>query len=95
MRKRKKLLAAAGFCCLLVLALRLFPKNNTDFTGQRRLRLPGDAAYDTCRLLEEETGIQIFYLPEWTEKEDGFLHYDDFERFQWDKAYFQDVLEEL
>lgn len=45
-----------------------------DFTGMDRVRYPGDVAFDYCRALEEEIGIQIFYIPfEWTEKADGLI----------------------
>lgn len=92
MRGRWKLLGAA-----LVLTLLALPalRPDTDFTGRQRMRCWGDTAYDYCRALERETGTQIFYLPEWTEREDGLLHYRDFEGFEWNRQYFQDVLEEL
>ncbi len=75
-------------------------KNNqvttgTDFKGKTRTRYGSDVAYDYCRALEEEIGIQIFYLPEWTEKEAGLLCYEDFSGFPVDSEYFQLVLGEL
>ena len=66
-----------------------------DFTGKTRVRYAEDVAYDYCRALEKEIGIQIFYLPEWTEKADGLLSYADVADFPKDRAYFQYVLEEL
>lgn len=95
---KKKILCGTGVLALLVLAMLLARGSRdggTDFTGMDRLRYPEDTAYRFCRELEREIGIQIFYLPEWTEKEDGILHYSDLEGFAFDKAYFQLVLEEL
>lgn len=66
-----------------------------DFTGQIRQRYAEDVAYDYCRALEEEIGIQIFYLPEWTQKSAGLLSYDDVSWLRKDAHYFQMVLEEL
>ena len=49
-----------------------------DFTGKDRARYPGDVAFDYCRALEEQIGIQIFYIPdEWTEKADGLISPDE------------------
>lgn len=49
-----------------------------DFTGKDRARYPGDVAFDYCRALENEIGIQIFYIPdEWTEKADGLISPDE------------------
>ena len=49
-----------------------------DFTGKERARYPGDVAFDYCRALENEIGIQIFYIPyEWTEKADGLISSDE------------------
>lgn len=49
-----------------------------DFTGKDRARYPGDVAFDYCRALEKQIGIQIFYIPdEWTEKTDGLIHPDE------------------
>ena len=75
-------------------------KNNqvttgADFKGKTRTRYGSDVAYDYCRALEEEIGIQIFYLPEWTQKEAGLLSYDSFNGFPLDSEYFQLVLGEL
>ena len=69
--------------------------DGTDFTGARRMRYEGDAAYYYCRALEKEIGIQIFYLPEWTPKEAGLLQYSAFNSFPLDSYYFNLVLEEL
>lgn len=69
--------------------------DGTDFTGARRMRYAEDVAYYYCRALEQEIGIQIFYLPEWTPKEAGLLQYSDFSGFSLDNYYFYRVLEEL
>lgn len=71
------------------------PAARTDFTGQLRERYAQDVAYDYCRALEQEIGIQIFYLPEWTQKDSGLLSYADFEAIPKDQDYFQYVLAEL
>lgn len=42
-----------------------------DFTGKERTRYAEDVAYDLCRQIENDIGIQIFYLPEWTPKQDN------------------------
>lgn len=69
--------------------------DGTDFTGKARIRYDVDVAYEFCRALEEQIGIQIFYLPEWTPKEDGLLQYSDIQQFDFDREYFNDVLAEL
>lgn len=71
------------------------PAARTDFTGQLRERYAEDVAYDYCRALEQEIGIQIFYLPEWTQKDSGLLSYADLEAIPKDRDYFQYVLAEL
>lgn len=71
------------------------PAARTDFTGQLRERYAQDVAYDYCRALEQEIGIQIFYLPEWAQKDSGLLSYADFEAIPKDQDYFQYVLAEL
>lgn len=50
-----------------------------DFTGTYRARYPGDVAFDYCRALEKEIGIQIFYIPyEWTEGNgEALIHSDE------------------
>ena len=53
------------------------------------------SAYYYCRALEEEIGIQIFYLPEWTPKEAGLLQHSDFDSVTLDGYYFIHVLDEL
>jgi len=67
----------------------------TDFTGKTRVRYSQDVAYDFCRALEEQIGIQIFYTPEWTEKEAGLIQYEDIMPFLSDPEYYVDVLSEL
>ena len=69
--------------------------NGTDFTGASRLHYEEDVAYYYCRALEEEIGIQIFYLPEWTPKAAGLLQPSDLNSFPIDGAYFSLVLDEL
>lgn len=71
------------------------PAAQTDFRGQTRIRYAEDVAYEYCRALEREIGIQIFYLPEWTEKDSGLLTYADMEGFPKNREYFQYVLAEL
>ena len=67
----------------------------TDVAGNSRIHYAGDVAYDYCRALEQEIGIPIFYLPEFTEKADGLLSYASFNDFSIDATYFQMVLTEL
>ncbi len=69
--------------------------DGTDFTGKSRIHYSNDVAYSFCRALEEEIGIQIFYLPEWTPKEAGLIQYGDMEQFSFDGEYFNYVLMEL
>lgn len=69
--------------------------DGVDFKGKSRIHYSNDVAYDFCRALEQEIGIQIFYLPEWTPKADGLIQYSDVEQFDFDGEYFSDVLAEL
>lgn len=69
--------------------------DGVDFKGKKRIHYSNDVAYSFCRELEEEIGIQIFYLPEWTPKEAGLLQYSDMEQFSMDGEYFNYVLMEL
>ncbi len=69
--------------------------DGADFTGQARIRYDVDVAYEFCRALEEQIGIQIFYLPEWTPKEAGPIQHSDIQQFEMDRGYFEDVLAEL
>lgn len=69
--------------------------DGTDFTGAQRMHYEGDVAYDYCRALEQEIGIQIFYLPEWTPKAAGLLQYSSFDSFPLNGYYFDMVLTEL
>jgi hypothetical protein len=76
-----------------------------DFTEKARIRYSEDTAYDLCRELENAIGIQIFYLPEWTEKPENLrpgltIQHADFEGFDgWDSEtkskYFDMVNQEL
>lgn len=96
MKRRAVIAAAVLLGCLAgtgAYVYRTAPR--ADFTGQSRIRYRADVAYDYCRELEAEIGIQIFYLPEWTERENGLLHYSDLERLTLDEAYFQAVRAEL
>ena len=53
------------------------PRYEKDFKGKDRARYPGDVAFDYCRALEEQIGIQIFYIPyEWTENPQGLFSSD-------------------
>ena len=71
------------------------PENGTDSFGNPRTRYPEDTAYTLCRALEEQIGIPIFYLPEWTPREAGLLQYEDMEPISLDRAYFDAVRVEL
>jgi hypothetical protein len=74
-----------------------------DFMGRERVRYAEDSAYELCRQIENEIGVQIFYLPEWTEQTDesrsliSYAHFSDFDRQDGStKAiYFDAVREEL
>ena len=69
-----------------------------DFTGQERPRYAEDVAYDYCRALEQQIGIQIFYIPyEWTEKADGLFSSDEVYAYiqSTGPVYFENVLTEL
>ena len=74
--------------------LALLP-TGTDVAGNSRIHYAGDVAYDYCRALEQQIGIPIFYLPEFTEKADGLLSYESFNDITIDATYFQLVLTEL
>lgn len=69
--------------------------DGTDFTGAKRMHYDRDVAYYYCRALEQEIGIQIFYLPEWTPKEAGLVQPSDLNSFTMDGHYFDLVLDEL
>ena len=71
------------------------PKAGADFTGKSRIRYDADTAYELCRALEEQIGIQIFYLPEWTPREAGPISYSTMEPITFDKTYFDSVRREL
>ena len=71
------------------------PAQGVDFTGTARVRYANDVAYDYCRALENEIGIQIFYLPEWTPKANGLIQHEDVADFAGYTEYFEDVLAEL
>lgn len=69
--------------------------SNKDFTGKERIRYDEDIAFDYCRALESQIGIQIFYLPEWTEKPGGVVTLEDLRQFTFRQDYFEMVLTEL
>lgn len=92
---RRILLTTLLVCSVAGLWLAFGRSNERDFTGQQRQHLRGDVVYDYCRRLEEQFGMQIFYLPEWTEAEEGFLHHEDLAALTFDKEYFEAVLVEL
>ena len=71
------------------------PAQGVDFNGTARVRYANDVAYDYCRALENEIGIQIFYLPEWTPKANGLIQHEDVADFAGYTEYFEDVLAEL
>ena len=70
-------------------------EDGTDFKGKQRIRYAQDVAYGFCRALEEEIGIQIFYLPEWTPKQAGLVQPSDLSAMDINGYYFIQVLEEL
>ena len=60
------------------------------FQGRRPHPLLNDAAWDLCRELEREIGMQIFYLPEFNDTVEGaVVTYDTFASVALDGAYFQ------
>lgn len=70
-----------------------------DFTGKERIRFEEDVAFDYCRALEKEIGIQIFYNPgEWTEKANGLYSSGDVAMaaiMYGPENFYEDVLTEL
>lgn len=67
-----------------------------DFKGATRVRYSNDVAWDLCRELEREIGMQIFYLPEFNDNVWGaVVTYDTFASVSLDGAYFQKVYGEL
>lgn len=68
----------------------------TDFKGAQRIRYSNDIAWDLCRQIENDIGIQIFYLPEFNDGIEGALvTYDSFSGVAFNSTYFQRVYEEL
>lgn len=92
---KKRIAAVLVVVCLLAGTWLAVGWSRTDFTGQKRLYYSQDVAFDFCRDLEEQIGVQIFYLPEWTAAADGLLRYDDFAGLEFDEAYFAAALAEL
>lgn len=103
--------ATRAECCKIVVNLldpskrskvdldNIYTGDGKDFTGMVRARYNEDVAYEYCRALEEQIGIQIFYNPEeWTAKADGLFTPDDMgysgNAHGWD-TYYADVLAEL
>lgn len=67
-----------------------------DFTGADRTHYSNDIAWDLCRQLESEIGIQIFYLPEFDDSVEGALvTHATYAGTALDSAYFQKVYSEL
>ncbi len=67
-----------------------------DFTGAARTHYSNDIAWDLCRQLEREIGIQIFYLPEFNDNVEGALvTHATYDGVALDSAYFQKVYAEL
>ena len=69
--------------------------DGTDQFGNTRIHYAEDVAYDYCRALEAEIGMPIFYLPEFTDKEEGLLSTESFDPERINRTYFQLVLIEL
>ncbi len=67
-----------------------------DFTGADRTHYSNDIAWDLCRQLESEIGIQIFYLPEFDDNVEGALvTHATYAGTALNSAYFQMVYSEL
>lgn len=67
-----------------------------DFTGADRTHYSNDIAWDLCRQLESEIGIQIFYLPEFDDNVEGALvTHATYAGTTLNSAYFQMVYSEL
>lgn len=69
--------------------------DGTDFQGKARIHYAADTAYDLCRELEEQIGMPIYYLPEFTPKESGLIQPEDMNDMPVDAAYFDLVRGEL
>ncbi len=68
----------------------------TDFKGKTRIRYSNDVAWDLCRQIENDIGIQIFYLPEFNDSVPGAqVTYDTFSYVSLNNEYFQLVYNEL
>ena len=68
----------------------------SDFTGASRLHYSNDVAWDLCRALEQQIGIQIFYLPEFDDTVPGaVVTHATFGSVTLGGAYFQQVYQEL
>lgn len=65
-------------------------------TGASRLHYSNDVAWDLCRALEQQIGIQIFYLPEFDDTVPGaVVTHATFGSVTLGGAYFQQVYQEL
>ena len=68
----------------------------TDFTGKSRTRYSNDVAWELCRQIENDIGIQIYYLPEFNDSVPGAqVTHATFDYVSLDSAYFQSVYNEL
>ena len=70
--------------------------SGADFTGKSRIRYSNDVAWALCRQIENDIGIQIYYLPEFNDNVPGAqVTHATFDYVTLDSAYFQSVYNEL
>ena len=70
--------------------------SGADFTGKSRIRYSNDVAWELCRQIENDIGIQIYYLPEFNDNVPGAqVTHATFDYVTLDSAYFQSVYNEL
>ena len=70
--------------------------SGADFTGKSRIRDSNDVAWELCRQIENDIGIQIYYLPEFNDNVPGAqVTHATFDYVTLDSAYFQSVYNEL
>lgn len=82
--------------CTVTVTAPAAPTVEYDFKGTARTHYPNDAAWDLCRQLEADIGIQIFYLPEFNDNVPmAQVTYATFDYVTLDAAYFQQVYNEL
>ena len=82
--------------CTVSVAAPAAPVTEADFKGTARTHYPNDMAWDLCRQLEADIGIQIFYLPEFNDGVPGAqVSHATFDYVALDSAYFQSVYNAL